>query len=75
MPPPRGSAGLPPVPTQALHDMVCAAQNVMAWLVAGGLAYYLWVVPERQRNEEQQRVREQARRWAEEAAAKAKEQQ
>lgn len=44
-------------------------QNLMAWLVAGGLAYYLWVVPERQRNDEQERVREQAKRWAEDAAA------
>lgn len=39
----------------------------MAWMVAGGLAYYMWVVPERQRNDEQERVREQAKRWAEDA--------
>jgi len=31
-------------------------QNLMAWMVAGGIAYYLWVVPERQRDDEQ-RVR------------------
>ena len=36
-------------------------QNIMAWLVAGGLAYYLWVVPARQRDDEQHRVREQVR--------------
>lgn len=30
------------------------AQNIAAWLVAGGVAYYLYVVPERQRNDEQQ---------------------
>jgi len=34
-------------------------QNLMAWAVAGGLAYYLWVVPIKQRDDEQQRVREQ----------------
>ena len=33
----------------------------MAWVVAGGLAYYLWVVPAKQRDDEQQRVREQVR--------------
>lgn len=36
-------------------------QNLMAWMVAGGLAYYLWVVPAKQRDDEQQRVREQVR--------------
>ncbi|KAI7845405.1 hypothetical protein COHA_001110 [Chlorella ohadii] len=46
-------------------------RNLMAWAVAGGLAYYLWVVPIKQRDDEQQRVREQAKKWAEEAAAAA----
>ncbi|EFN52582.1 hypothetical protein CHLNCDRAFT_138591 [Chlorella variabilis] len=46
-------------------------RSFVAWMVAGGLAYYLYVVPDKQRAEEQQRVREQAKRWAEEAAAAA----
>ncbi|KAI3430793.1 hypothetical protein D9Q98_009205 [Chlorella vulgaris] len=46
-------------------------RNLMAWAVAGGIAYYLYIVPERKRDEEQQRVREQARQWAEAAAAAA----
>ena len=38
----------------------------MAWVVAGSLAYYLYVVPERRRAEEQQLARELAKSWAEE---------
>ena len=30
------------------------AQNVAAWLVAGGAAYWLFVVPERKRAQEEQ---------------------
>lgn len=29
-------------------------QNITAWLVAGGVAYYLYVVPDKRRAEEQQ---------------------
>jgi hypothetical protein len=29
-------------------------QNLMAWLVAGGLAYYLYVVPARKNTDEQE---------------------
>lgn len=29
-------------------------QSFVAWMVAGGLAYYLYVVPDKQRAEEQQ---------------------
>ena len=29
-------------------------QNILAWVAAGGIAYALYVVPEKQRNEEQQ---------------------
>lgn len=38
----------------------------MAWLVAGSLAYYLYIVPERRRAKEQQLARELAKTWAEE---------
>ena len=30
------------------------AQNLLAWVVAGALAYRFWYVPEKQREEEQQ---------------------
>lgn len=45
-------------------------RNLLAWGVAGSLAYYFYVVPVRKRNDEQERVREQAKQWAEEAAGK-----
>ena len=47
LPPPH-----PPPPTRP--PTAAALQNVAAWLVAGGLAYVLYVVPERKRVDEQQ---------------------
>lgn len=39
-------------------------QNIMAWAVAGSLAYVFYVVPEKQRAVEQHAARELARRLA-----------
>jgi hypothetical protein len=41
-------------------------KNLYAWLVAGTLAYYFYVVPERKKAEEQKLARELARSLAEE---------
>ncbi|PSC71821.1 hypothetical protein C2E20_4870 [Micractinium conductrix] len=46
-------------------------RNVMAWLLAGGIAYYLYVKPVQARDDEQRRVRDQAKQWAEDAAVAA----
>lgn len=40
--------------------------NVAAWLVAGGAAYWLFVVPERKRAQEEQQVRQLSRQLADE---------
>lgn len=37
-------------------DSVLVVQNIAAWVVAGTVAYYLWVLPD-QRKEEAKRVR------------------
>ena len=43
---------------RASHRRLCPPpsplQNILAWVAAGGIAYALYVVPEKQRNEEQQ---------------------
>lgn len=47
------AAAAQPPACRASHSAVCP-QNVMAWLVAGGLAYYLYVVPAKAKNDEQE---------------------
>ncbi|EIE26539.1 hypothetical protein COCSUDRAFT_32203 [Coccomyxa subellipsoidea C-169] len=39
-------------------------QNIAAWAVAGVLAYYLWVKPEREAEQERKASRERARLFA-----------
>ncbi|CAL8466848.1 g6384 [Coccomyxa elongata] len=42
------------------------SQNIAAWAVAGVLAYYLWVKPEREAEQERRAARERARLFASE---------
>eukprot|EP00884_Botryococcus_braunii_P012138 jgi/Botrbrau1/20925/Bobra.0135s0056.1 len=42
------------------------AKNVGAWVVAGSLAYYLWILPDQRKEEAKRIARDRARKHAEE---------
>ena len=66
-------ARAPPPPPMAAHPPPC--QNVASWLVAGGIAYWLWVRPMRKQAGEQEIANRLAAELAAERAAQQQQQQ